>query len=933
MNRMTLVVATGGIALGLASWGAPTDRHSISRADELAAARANGPSLDSQLDLEAAPPVTRADALAMAAAGPADPATFGYKALSAARSLDVANANHPWQQVGAGTGYIEDANRGAVVSGRLKNTGITLSLANDPRDATAGTVYVGSGGGLWKTTDAGKTFTQMAVPAVPVGGVGVDPSNPDIVVAATGQAFQGGGEGGGLGAYVSHDAGRTWTRPAVNVGGNGGQQVSIGPDGTIFVGTDRGLWRSTDHGASFTDVQLPTNAAGTAPAPNTPVGSWTSDVQVRPGHAGEIYAAVGYVAGQAKLPDGTNAAPGNGLYRSTANGAPGSFHRVNVSTPAVGWKSNPLGSSDPIGRTRLAFTPDGGVLYALVADAGLRGGGHTVADMALPLSPDNSSLNGLYATTSPGDATPIWTLEATSETLTAAPGSAQPILSAASPVLGYQPGIQAWYNGWLRVDPVTPSRVFLGEEETYVSVIDPSLPGPSLFKVVDRYVSPCALVSNGACPDGTPLFGGISTHPDQHAGLPLKAGQTTRLWTGNDGGTFFQDEHTTPDLTGFDNEHWQSVASYNTLLPYRAVKADNGDVIAGLQDNGTVKWPAGQKTAIEICSGDGTGVAVASDNPNTFYCQANGSLDVTTDGGKTTKSTGSPAAPAFQPAAFMMDPTDDGHLIIADSSVYETVRGAASQSGDWKTVFTTPNAETIEAVDAYGDNAYAAYCLVCSSSVKAGLDKLDRHLATNVKAGCSPAAGSTACWHVAALKGMPRREIAAVVSDPADPLTVFMALIAPSVVKVDFGDPARLVMSTDAGETVHDVSGNLPQGNVYDVKVAGKDVFAATDLGVFTAKIGSSDWSRLGSNLPVGRVYGLSISADRTELVASTYGSGVWTQKLPGGTAPLPPAKNLGGGKKTGGRLAATGGSVALGGLALLLLAGGLVIRRRASAT
>jgi hypothetical protein len=340
--------------------------------------------------------------------------------------------------------------------------------------------------------------------------------------------------------------------------------VTISPNGSIFVATDRGLWRSTDHGARFTNVQLPTNAEGTTPAPNTPVGSWTTDVQVRPGHPEEIYAAVGYVAGNVTLPDGTKAAPGNGLYRSTAGGAPGTFHRVDVKGPGpLGWNQNPTGSSDPIGRIRLSFTPDGNALYALVADAGLRGG-RTVADQAIPLGlGSDTSLNGIYVSTNPAAATPLWTLEGTSETLTAAPGSAQPILSAAS-ALGYQPGIQAWYNGWIQVDPVTPSRVFLGEEETYVSLVDPTLPGPTLFKVIDRYVSPCSLTSDGACDDGTPLFGGVSTHPDQHAGLPLKAGEQTRLWTGNDGGTFYQDEHSTTDLTGFDNEHWKSVASYNT---------------------------------------------------------------------------------------------------------------------------------------------------------------------------------------------------------------------------------------------------------------------------------------------------------------------------------------------------------------------------------
>jgi hypothetical protein len=890
-------------------------------AEDKAAARVNGPAISSVFNLEAGPPVTRDDVVGLAAApAAADQAAFGFAALKKAQSLPVARSDVPWQQVGRGEGLEEDPERGALTSGRLNATGITLSLADDPRDTTGSTIYVGSGGGLWKTTNAGRTFTQLDLPAVPVGGLAVDPSDPDTVIAATGQAFQGGGEGGGLGVFVSRDAGRTWTRPSANVGGNGGQQVSFTPDGSaVFVATDRGLWRSTDRGASFVNVQLPTNAAGTAPAAGTPVGSWTSDVKVRPGAPNEIYAAVGYVAGNVQIEGGIDAAPGNGLYLSTTGGAPGSFTRVDVSSPVTGWTQNPKGSDDPIGRTRLAFTPDGKHLYALVADAGLRGG-RSVGDQAIPLGlGSDTSLNGLYLTdlTLP---TSVWTLEGTSESLAVAPGGSQVILSGAS-LLGFQPGIQAWYNGWIAVDPLNPARVFLGEEETYVSISDPRLPGTSGFKVIDRYFSPCS----PDCPPETPIYGGLSTHPDQHEGLPIRSGSTTRLWSGNDGGTFYQDAHATTDQTGFDNGGWKSVATYNTLLPYRAVKGSDGSVIAGLQDNGTVKWEQGNPTALAICGGDGTGVATAPENPNTFYCQENGSLSVTTDGGKTTSGTGSPAAPAFQPAAFLMDPLDERHLMIADSSVYETLKGSASTSEDWIETFTTPNGETIEAVDAYGANAYAAFCGACSSSVIAGIDALDRGLATNVDDGCESVAGTNKCWHLAKLKGMPDREIFALAIDPENRRTVYLATVAPSVVKVDFGDPARIVMSTDAGHTVRDISGDLPRGNVYDVKVDGENVYAAHDLGVFTAVKGTTSWKRLGPNLPVGRVYGLSFSADRTELVASTYGSGVWTQKL-ARKAVLPTGPRGGDSGGPGGRIPATGG-LPLAGLGLVLLVMALGVR------
>src|SRR5205807_6925319 len=170
-------------------------------------------------------------------------------------------------------------------------------------------------------------------------------------------------------------------------------------------------FRSTDHGATWSDVVLPTNAAGTAPATDTPVGSWTSDVVIKPGSSGAytVFAAVGYVAGNVtiKHPDGTTsqAAPGNGLYTSTTSGTAGSFKRIDVTSATTGWEQ-PYGhiSSDPIGRTRLTFSPDGKYLFALVADAGHRSSG--VAGPVDPFDPlgipHPTSLNGVYRSADDG---------------------------------------------------------------------------------------------------------------------------------------------------------------------------------------------------------------------------------------------------------------------------------------------------------------------------------------------------------------------------------------------------------------------------------------------------------------------------------------------------------------------------------------------------
>src|ERR1022692_5244876 len=77
------------------------------------------------------------------------------------------------------------------------------------------TFYMGStGGGVWKTTDAGHSWANISdgfFPVASMGAVEVALSDPNIVWAGTGSSKIRSNVSIGRGIYKSADAGKTWT--------------------------------------------------------------------------------------------------------------------------------------------------------------------------------------------------------------------------------------------------------------------------------------------------------------------------------------------------------------------------------------------------------------------------------------------------------------------------------------------------------------------------------------------------------------------------------------------------------------------------------------------------------------------------------------------------------------------------------------------------
>lgn len=126
---------------------------------------------------------------------------------------------------------------GRALAGDPKNPDLVyLGIDGDPADGNAG-------GGIFKSTDGGKTFAQLKNQPGSrrmMYGLRVDPTNSKRLVW--------GACGNTAGVYISEDAGESWTK--ANGLNDWIFNVEVTKKGTIYAGGSQ-LYRSDDHGKSF----------------------------------------------------------------------------------------------------------------------------------------------------------------------------------------------------------------------------------------------------------------------------------------------------------------------------------------------------------------------------------------------------------------------------------------------------------------------------------------------------------------------------------------------------------------------------------------------------------------------------------------------------------------------------------------------------------
>jgi photosystem II stability/assembly factor-like uncharacterized protein len=476
--------------------------------------------------------------------GPAAPADYSYVQktvpgqtlprhaydIAAAQARRLPKVGGAWQSLGP-----------TNIGGRV------VGLAMDP--TTTDALYAASAsGGLWRSTDAGRTFTaawpQDATQAM--GAVAVAPDG--TVYVGTGEPNPGGGSVTyeGTGVYRSTDHGATWravglpdsgTIGAIAIDPANPQRILVAANGSLYTPDgDRGVYLSSDAGSSWHKV---------LDVPNAFTGA--VDVQFDPADPHRVYAALW---DHRRQPDQrVYGGVGSGLYRSTDSGA--TWQQLGGGLPATG---------PDVGRYGFGISASqSGRMYAIVGTtSGGFGSAYTSADA------------GTTWTRLPDD-----------------------------PELVDSQSSYSWWFGKVWVDPRDANHV--------------QLAGVPL------------LTSHDAGKTWTP---NDAVHSDQHV-IVWDPRHPKRVYLGNDGGVYRSDSN--------GDGGWTHAVSepFTQLYSVAITAADTSRVSGGAQDNGSLRSWGGTRFN-EYYGGDGQENLINPANDNiVFACSQYGNCARSTNGGAT----------------------------------------------------------------------------------------------------------------------------------------------------------------------------------------------------------------------------------------------------------------------------------------------------------
>lgn len=169
--------------------------------------------------------------------------------------------------------------------------GRSTAVTGHPTDSDI--FYTGTtGGGVWRTDDAGNSWTNLtddAFEVAPIGALDVADTDPNVIYAGTGSACIRGNVSTGRGVYKSTDGGDTWSFSGLgHIGQVGDLKIHpTNPDVAYLAALghafgpnpERGVYRTTDGGATWEKVLFVSDSTGFV------------DLAMNPTNPREIYAS------------------------------------------------------------------------------------------------------------------------------------------------------------------------------------------------------------------------------------------------------------------------------------------------------------------------------------------------------------------------------------------------------------------------------------------------------------------------------------------------------------------------------------------------------------------------------------------------------------------------------------------------------------------
>ena len=720
--------------------------------------------------------------------------------------------------------------------GPANQGGRTRALLIDP--GSPNTMFAGGvAGGVWKSTDAGvswSTTTDLAMTNLAVVTLAFQPGNTATIYAGTGEGVGNGDAVRGAGIFKSLDGGVTWAQlpSTATTDFHYTMKVMVSPRSVnrLYAATRTGLWRSTNAGASWTNVVA------------TPSTGCTDMAMQEKRAIGFVFVSCGRTSGQ------------------------GTVWRLLDSDTATASAVMSLAGQ---GRSSIAVAPSNESIVYVASAQRNNGGG-----------PGRFGLHGIYRSTAHGAAGTFTTQRAGNSAFTSTADKINKLLMS-NPVIALlsECGLgtssllnQGWYDNVIAVDPLDANRLWLG--------------------AVDLWRS-----DNGGVDWGTAGYwwftkgvDGEYHHADQH-GLVFHPGYNGTsnkvLFSAHDGGVDRTDDARAPVNTTLAQLCGDSVgggatwvdrnAGYVTTQFYNgAAYPDGSRYFGGLQDNGTQRGQSGNLGWSTLAGGDGGYVAIDTGgdavpgNDVLFQEFTGNSLRKSTNGGASflDANVGITGAGFAFITPFSMNQGNKQQLWIGGFDIWRTVNQASTWSRATG-VNNTCGSGSISAIATHpldGNRVLVGMSDGCYHYNTAALS------APN--SGGWPGGGVIATGNISSMAW--------------DPTNVLVAYATVSNFTAN-----TVLKSLDGGVTWAPIMGTgltaLPQIPAHSVVVNPADtnqVFVGTDLGVFTSVDAGTSWYRENTGFANVVVEWLTINETPPyKLFAFTHGRGAWMTELASSSA------------------------------------------------